>query len=190
MRRISGMLCLVLIAGTIGCDTSPQVSQYEAALRQAATCDEVLEAIQEDAIAKVDLELKSFIDQEYYARWGGPVAFEDVAEAGAGGTGGTRAPTSADGDNGAAGLLLSTGLALKLVRPAPGALRNRPRRTQKTGRGHLPGSPIPTAKSLTSMKPISSKSVTKGASSMSSAGTASTSSTRGRRPRPRRSPIW
>ena len=102
MRSISGMLCLVLIAGSIGCDTSPQVSQYEAALRQAATCDEVLEAIQEDAIAKVDLELKSFIDQEYYAQWGGPVAFGDVAEAGSGGTGGTRAPTSADGDNGAA----------------------------------------------------------------------------------------
>ena len=103
MRRFSGILCLVLIAGSMGCDnTAAEVSQYEAALRQAATCDEVLEAIQEDAIAKVDLELKSFIDQEYYAPWGGPVAFGDVAEAGAGGTGGTRAPTSADGDNGAA----------------------------------------------------------------------------------------
>ena len=94
MRRFSGMLCLVLIAGSIGCDTNPQVSQYEAALRQAATCDDVLQAVHEDAIAKVDLELKSFIDQEYYTR-GGPVSFEgDVAaEAGSGGSG---APT-ADG---------------------------------------------------------------------------------------------
>ncbi|MBW2377308.1 MAG: beta-propeller domain-containing protein [Deltaproteobacteria bacterium] len=98
MRRFFGLLCLVLIAGSIGCTTSPEVSQYEAALRQAATCDEVLEAIQEDAVAKVDLELKSFIDQDYY-QWGGPVAFEDVA---AGGTRGPEAPTSAEGDNGAA----------------------------------------------------------------------------------------
>ena len=98
MRRFFGLLCLVLIAGSIGCTSSPEVSQYEAALRQAATCDEVLEAIQEDAVAKVDLELKSFIDQDYY-QWGGPVAFEDVA---AGGTRGPEAPTSAEGDNGAA----------------------------------------------------------------------------------------
>ncbi len=97
MRRFSGILCLVLIAGSIGCDTNPQVSQYEAALRQAATCDEVVQAVHEDAIAKVDLELKSFIDQEYYTR-GGPVFFEgDVAaEAGSGGSGGSGAPT-ADG---------------------------------------------------------------------------------------------
>jgi hypothetical protein len=99
MRRFFGLLCLVLIAGSIGCNTSPEVSQYEAALRQAATCEEVLEAIQEDAVAKVDLELKSFIDQEYYYQSGGPVAFEDVA---AGGTRGPEAPTSAEGDNGAA----------------------------------------------------------------------------------------
>ncbi len=97
MRRFSGLLCLVLITGSIGCTTTPEVSQYEAALRQATTCDEVLEAIQEDATAKVDLELKSFIDQEYYGR-GGPVLFEgDVALEG--GTGGPAAPTT-DGDNG------------------------------------------------------------------------------------------
>jgi len=101
MRRFSGLLCLVLIGGSIGCTTSPEVSQYEAALRQAATCDEVLDAIQEDAIAKVDLELKSFIDQDYY-QWGGPVAFEDVADRGEIGAGGPEAPTLADGDNGAA----------------------------------------------------------------------------------------
>jgi hypothetical protein len=90
-----------MIGGSIGCDTSPEVSQYEAALKQAATCDEVLEAIQEDAIAKVDLELKSFIDQEYYGR-GGPVLFEgDVAVGGTGGTGGPSAPT-ADGGEAAA----------------------------------------------------------------------------------------
>ena len=54
MRRFFGMLCLVLIGGAIGCTTSSDVSQYEAALRQATTCEEVLEAIQEDAIAKID----------------------------------------------------------------------------------------------------------------------------------------
>jgi len=98
MHRFSGMLCLVLIGGSIGCDTNPEVSPYEAALTKAATCDEVLEAIQEDAIAKVDLELKSFIDQEYYGR-GGPVFFEgDVA---VGGAGGPVAPTS-DGAEAAA----------------------------------------------------------------------------------------
>ncbi len=101
MRCFFGMLCLVMIGGSIGCDTSPEVSQYEAALKQAATCDEVLEAIQEDAIAKVDLELKSFIDQEYYGR-GGPVLFDgDVAVGGTGGTGGPLAPT-ADGGEAAA----------------------------------------------------------------------------------------
>ena len=89
MRRLSGLLCLVLIGGSIGCTTSPEVSQYQAALRQAATCDEVLDAIQEDAIAKVDLELKSFIDQDYY-QWGGPVAFEDVADRGESGRGRSR----------------------------------------------------------------------------------------------------
>ncbi len=100
MRRFSEILCLVLIGGSIGCNTSPEVSHYEAALRQAATCDEVLEAIQEDAMAKVDLELKSFIDQEYYSQWGGPVAFGGgVLEGDAGRDVG--APTSAEGDNGA-----------------------------------------------------------------------------------------
>jgi len=98
MRRFTGLLCLVLIAGSIGCDTNPQVGQYEAALRQAATCGDVLEAIQEDAVAKVDLELKGFIDQEYYTRGGPPLFGDDVAlEAGAGGSAGSGAPT-ADGD--------------------------------------------------------------------------------------------
>jgi uncharacterized secreted protein with C-terminal beta-propeller domain len=92
---------LVLIGGSIGCDTSSEVTQYDAALRQAATCDEVLEAIQEDAIAKVDLELKSFIDQEYY-RGGGPVLFEgDVAFAGPEANGGAAAPTQDAGSDGA-----------------------------------------------------------------------------------------
>jgi hypothetical protein len=94
------MLCLVLIGGSIGCNTSPEVSQYEAALRQATTCDEVLEAIQEDAVAKVDLELKSFVDQDYYG-WGGPVAFDGVAEGGTRVDAGAPAPSAADGDNGA-----------------------------------------------------------------------------------------
>ena len=89
MHKFHGMLFLMvlgLIAGPVACSNSSEVSDYEAALTQAATCDEVLDAIQEDAITKVDLELKSFIEQDYY-RWGGPVAFEDVA-GGAGGAGG------------------------------------------------------------------------------------------------------
>jgi len=95
------MLCLVLIGGSIGCTTDSEVSQYHAALRQAATCDDVLEAIQEDEIAKVDLELQSFINQDDNFR-GGPEVFDAVAEGGAGGAGGSPAPTQADGDNGAA----------------------------------------------------------------------------------------
>ncbi len=101
MRKFNGMLCLVLIGGTIGCTTTtPEVSQYEAALRQATTCEDVLDAVQEDAFAKVDLELESFINQEYYNRWGGPVAVGDVLEGGSDGTGGL-APPMAAGDDGA-----------------------------------------------------------------------------------------
>ncbi len=76
MRKFIGMLCLVLIGGSIGCTNSPEVSQYEAALRQATSCEDVLDAVREDAIAKVELELESFISQEYYDRWGGAVAVD------------------------------------------------------------------------------------------------------------------
>jgi Beta propeller domain len=103
MRRFSKMLCLVLVGGSIGCNDSSEVSQYEAALTQAATCDDVLEAIREDAIAKVDLELQAFVEQDYY-RWGTPVPGGiDVAfEGDAGGAGGEPAPSAGpDGDNGA-----------------------------------------------------------------------------------------
>ncbi|MBT8469317.1 MAG: beta-propeller domain-containing protein [Deltaproteobacteria bacterium] len=100
MRKFTGMLCLALIGGSIGCTTTSEVSQYEAALSQATTCEDVLDAVQEDAIAKVELELESFVNQEYYNRGGGPVAFEDSAQGGSGGAGGSAAPT-VDGDNGA-----------------------------------------------------------------------------------------
>ena len=105
MRRFSTWLGLVLLGGSVGCNSSPQVSEYEAALRQAASCDEVLEAIREDATAKVDLELQSFINQDYYVRGGVPVLFEgDVAFGGAGGAGGESAqPPGANADNGGAG---------------------------------------------------------------------------------------
>ncbi|MBW2629235.1 MAG: beta-propeller domain-containing protein [Deltaproteobacteria bacterium] len=96
MRKFIGLFCLVLIGGSIGCNTTPEVNQYEAALKQAATCDEVLDAIQDDAIAKVDLELESFIEQDYY-RGGGPVFFEgDVAFAAPEGSDGLAAPTAND----------------------------------------------------------------------------------------------
>jgi len=106
MRRFSTWLGWVLLGGSVGCNSSPQVSEYEAALRQAASCDEVLEAIREDAATKVDLELQSFINQDYYARGGVPVLFGgDVAlDGGAGGTGGESAqPPGANADNGGAG---------------------------------------------------------------------------------------
>ena len=103
MRGFSGILGLALVASAFGCSTPGEVGQYEAALRQANTCDDVLEAIQEDAVAKVDLELKSFIEQDYYG-WGEPVALDRGGEefAGSGGTGGTGAPSADDGANGGA----------------------------------------------------------------------------------------
>lgn len=102
MRGFSEMLCLVLIAGTIGCNTGSEASSYDAALAQANTCEDVLIAIQDDAIAKVDLELQSFIDQDHYLR-GGPVLFEgDVAIGAPAGAGGSAAPPSpTDSANGA-----------------------------------------------------------------------------------------
>ena len=97
MRKFTGMLCLVLIGGSIGCTTNSEVSQYEAALRQAASCEDVLDAVQEDAIAKVELELESFINQEYYDRWDGRVAVDGDFS---GPPLGPEAPM-AQGDNGA-----------------------------------------------------------------------------------------
>ena len=101
MRRLITVLCLVPVAIAAGCTTTTvEGTPYEAALRQAQTCDDVLGAVQEDAIAKVDLEVQSFIDQDYYS-WGQPVAFDVGRDAGAfGGAGGvpTGAP-EADGDN-------------------------------------------------------------------------------------------
>jgi hypothetical protein len=98
MRGFAGVLGLALVVGAFACSNDSQVSEYEAALRQASSCDDVLEAIQDDAIAKVDLELKSFIEREYYG-WGGPVVFDAVAEGGFGGTGGAAPPQAgSDGD--------------------------------------------------------------------------------------------
>lgn len=95
MRAWIGILGVALLA-LAGCNDSSETSQYEAALTQANTCDDVLEAVQEDAIAKVDLELKTFIEQDYY-QWGGPVAIGDAE--GFGGTDGSVAPPAA-GPNG------------------------------------------------------------------------------------------
>lgn len=101
MRRISQLLCFALIAGSIGCDESSEAgpSQYEAALRQATSCSDVLGAIQEDAIAKVDLELQAFVEQEYYYCWGGPVVGVDAAFDG----GGRGAPSAPEFSGGTAG---------------------------------------------------------------------------------------
>ena len=98
MRSFWVVLCLVVAGGLVGCANNSEVSQegsqYEAALRQARTCGEVLEAIQEDAIAKADLELKAFVDESYYGR-GGLVIFDGVAEGGFLDSGGL-APTASD----------------------------------------------------------------------------------------------
>lgn len=99
MRRFQTVLSLAWVGGAIGCQSNSEVSQYEAALTQARTCEEVLEAVQQDAIAKVDLELEAFLNQDYYS-WGQPVFDADVRE-GTGGTAGPPSPT--DGDSGAEG---------------------------------------------------------------------------------------
>ncbi|MGB5349876.1 MAG: beta-propeller domain-containing protein, partial [Polyangiales bacterium] len=100
MRKFTEMLCLALVGGSIGCTTTPEVSQYEAALTQATSCEDVLGAVQQDAIAKVDLELESFINQEYYNRWGGPFEGDVALDGGTGGSGGP-APTAGPGQDGA-----------------------------------------------------------------------------------------
>ena len=101
MRKFTGILCLMLIGGSIGCSSSTEVGQYEAALRQASTCEDVLDAVQQDAIAKVDLELEAFIKQEYYSRWGGGDVFLDSGAEGVSGGVPGQAPPTAEGDSGA-----------------------------------------------------------------------------------------
>ncbi len=81
MRSYWFVLCFVVAGGLVGCATEPEVSPYEGALRQAKTCGEVLAAIQDDAIARVDLDLKAFEDEEFYGR-GGPVVLNGVLEGG------------------------------------------------------------------------------------------------------------
>ncbi len=101
MRRSIAVLCLVPVAMAAGCTTTGEATPYEAALRQARTCDDVLAAIQEDAIAKVDLELQSYVDQDDEYPWGGPVIFDDGRDLGSsGGAGGvpTAAPEGDAGD--------------------------------------------------------------------------------------------
>jgi uncharacterized secreted protein with C-terminal beta-propeller domain len=98
MRSFVVVICLVVVGGLVGCENNSEVTQYEAALRQAQTCGEVLEAIQEDALAKVDLELKALVDNSSYGGRGGPVAFGGVAEGGDVTLDSGAAPTAADGE--------------------------------------------------------------------------------------------
>jgi hypothetical protein len=91
----------VVVTIGAGCQSSSEATTpYQAALRQASSCAEVLQAIQDDAIAKVDLELESFINQDYSYRPGGPVFMED-AVAGFGGSGGTGGPVPSAPEDGA-----------------------------------------------------------------------------------------
>jgi hypothetical protein len=94
MRSFFGVLVVVGSMAVLGCQTSDDVSGYEAALRQASTCGDVLDAIQEDEIAKVELALALFVDQDSYYRWGEPVA----GEGGSGGTGGGELPGAPTND--------------------------------------------------------------------------------------------
>ncbi len=97
IRRLGlGALGFVVLATAAGCQSSSEATPYEAALRQASSCDEVLQAIQDDAIAKVDLELESFINQDYSYRPGGPIFMEDAM-----GTGGMGGPVPSAPQEGA-----------------------------------------------------------------------------------------
>lgn len=91
---------MVLAGGVVGCkNKDTEGRQYEAALQQAKTCGEVLDAIQEDALAKVDLELDAFVNDSFYGG-GGRVVFDGVAESGED-FGSPAAPTANAGDAGA-----------------------------------------------------------------------------------------
>jgi len=77
MRTWWLVLCLWVAGGWLGCTEEPEVGQFESLLQQTRTCDEVLEALQQDAIAKVDLELEAFVEESPHFR-GGPVFFGDA----------------------------------------------------------------------------------------------------------------
>ncbi len=98
MRNCWVVLCFMVAGSFVGCTptTTTEISEYEGALRRTQTCGEVLDAIREDAVAKVDLQLKAFEDEDFYGGRGGPVVFDGVLE---GGTDDMAAPTAgADGD--------------------------------------------------------------------------------------------
>ena len=92
MRKLGLVLCL---AGIVGCSSDPaageQSGQTEAALVQAQSCNDVLQALQEDALAKVDLMVEGYFEFGYCGAVG-PVSF-------AGGDEPARAPTGADDDS-------------------------------------------------------------------------------------------
>ncbi len=96
MRTYSLLLCLLFSAG-IGCtsDNDPQPTSYEGALRKTRTCDELLDAIQEDEIAKVDRELRYWTEGDPYG-FGPPVAIGDFGTDGAGGAAGSPQPTNGE----------------------------------------------------------------------------------------------
>jgi hypothetical protein len=103
MRSFLVLVMSLGVVWIVGCSTTaePEATPYEAALRQARTCEEVLEAIQADEMAKVDLELKQFLDQDGYYRFGGPVVDGGFGAGGAGGDPeefGADSPTSGDAD--------------------------------------------------------------------------------------------
>jgi hypothetical protein len=99
IRRLGfAALGLAALVAAAGCQTSSDVTPYESALTQARSCDEVLEAIQQDAMVKVDLELESFINQDYDYRPGGVLFMEDAA-VGVGGAGGVPAAPQEGADN-------------------------------------------------------------------------------------------
>lgn len=79
MRTQSTLLVTAILLGAVGCGNAT-VDSRNAGLQRTQTCDDVLQAFQSDALAKVDLEVTSFVDQEYFGgvTFGGGVLEGDV----------------------------------------------------------------------------------------------------------------
>ena len=84
MRAGRLTISLGVIAVIGGCSNADQTGGSNAQLRQARTCEEVLESIKADAVAKVDLQVKSVEEDLYYGGFFGGPFVGDVALEGGG----------------------------------------------------------------------------------------------------------
>jgi hypothetical protein len=82
MAWVRWILSFALLGALVGCDEDKPIGSTEAELNRALSCEDLLAAIQTDAIAKVDLQVRSLEDDRYYAvgrGLGGPaMAFDDA----------------------------------------------------------------------------------------------------------------